>query len=126
MIKCTNNIIYLFCFPHLVFTFHKHIFKEIIIVLLHLFITNLIHLKDYNAIHQLFTAHNKIQNTTQCLYYKLTVSTLGRVLRIYIKILKDNRLAESRLVVNSRTPVAVSACSNFEVERTIDPAQKQH
>jgi hypothetical protein len=58
----------------------------------------------------------------------LTVSTLCRILRVDVKVLQDNSLTESRLIVNPRASVAVSARSDLEVERTIDPRinQKQH
>lgn len=49
------------------------------------------------------------------------VRRLGRVLRIHIQILQQHGLRERRLVVYARAAVAVAACANLEVERTVHP-----
>lgn len=50
-----------------------------------------------------------------------SVSRLSRILWIHVKILQQAGLREGRLVVYSGASVTVSASSDFEVERAIDP-----
>ena len=49
------------------------------------------------------------------------VRRLGRVLRIHVEVLQHDRLAERGLVVQTRTPLAVTTRADLEVEGTVDP-----
>jgi hypothetical protein len=86
--------VHFFNFTVLIFAFNENIFKEVIIMLLHFLISDMIHLKH--------------------------VCRLGGILWIDIQILKYDRLTESGLIVNSRTSISMSAGSNLEVEGTVD------
>lgn len=63
--------------------------EELIIVLLHLHI-----------------AHSTAQ----------TVSRLGRVLRVTVNVQEGNGLAKGRFIVQPRTSVSMTTCSNFEIK----------
>ena len=74
-----------------VFTLHKDIFKEVVIVLLHLLIS---HIGQMGA-----------------------VCSLGRVLRVDVEVREEHRLGEGWLVVNPAASVTVSTstCNTSEL-----------
>jgi len=82
--------IHLLHFAILVLALHKHIFKEVVVVLLHFLIGHLIQVG--------------------------TVSSLGRVLRVDVQVLKNNCLAKRGFVVYSGTAVPMPTGTNFKVK----------
>lgn len=50
-----------------------------------------------------------------------SIRRLCRVLGIDVQILQQHGLRERRLVVYARATVAVAACTNLEVKRTVHP-----
>lgn len=61
---------------------------------------------------------------TICELTMRSISGLGGVLWIHVQILEQASLWESRFVMYSRAAVPMSASSNLEVERAIDPKIK--
>lgn len=78
----------------LVFTFDENVFEEVVIMLLHFLIRYI------------------------CDQMR-AIRALGRVLRIYIQILKQTCLAERGLVVDTRASVTVTAGADFKVKGAV-------
>lgn len=75
----------------LVLALHEHVLEEVVVVLLHLLVGHIGH-------------------------QMRAIGRLGRVLRVHVQILEQDRLRESGFVVDARAPVAVSAGADLEVE----------
>merc|ERR1719435_19590 len=86
--------IHLFNGSVFVLALNKHVFEEIIIVLLHLLVS---HVGKMGAI-----------------------SCLGGVLRVDVQVLQKDRLRESGLVVDPRTSLTVRAGSSLEEKGAVD------
>lgn len=86
--------VHFFDFPILIFTFYEHVFKEIVIMLLHFFIR-----------------HVSNQVTS--------IGRLRRILGVDVQVLQQACLRKRRLVVNARTAIAVTASADFEVEGAV-------
>lgn len=93
MISQVVTDVHLFDFTVFIFELDENVFKEVIEMLLHFFFS-----------------HVSMRS----------IGRLRRILRIVIEVLEKDSLRESRLVVDTRAAIAVSARSNFEVKGTVD------
>lgn len=83
----------------LVFAFNEDILKEIVVVLLHLFVGHVRH-------------------------KMWPVCGFGRILRVHVEVLEECGLTKCRFVVYPRTSISMSAGSDFEIKWAVDPVKK--
>lgn len=91
MITQVVTYVHFFDLTIFVFTFHKDVFKEVVIMFLHLFVRHIAH-------------------------QMRSVSGFGGILRVDVQVLQKNSLAESRFVMDPGTPITMAARSDFKIK----------